>query len=92
MNAGVDVEDLSPREQFLYLGAVWAGSLPESDWTPGDPPMVNELGFFVAVKTKSGRILTGPLKGFAEYGHLLALPGSEKYGEIVAWVPLGEPS
>ena len=79
-----------PQEEFLRLGGLWADLQDESAWTPGRPPKVTgEVGFHVAVRTETGRTLTGTLNAFAIGAD--KVEASPMYGKIVRWIPFGEP-
>ena len=80
----------SPREEFLKVGGDWAEMQPNSAWADGRPPLVhNEFGFYVAVRTETGRVLTGCLNVFATGSD--RIEASPRYGKIIQWIPFGEP-
>lgn len=81
---------MSEIEEFYRIGGEWARLQPESAWASGQPPKAYDKGFFVAVQTETGRILTGSLLCFSYYSRYIE--SQSKYGKIVRWIPFGEPS
>ena len=77
-------------EEFHQVGGAWAGMQPDFAWASGRPPKAYVNGFYVAIKTETGRIMTGTLNCFAKCAD--TLEADPKYGQIKQWIPFGEPS
>jgi len=79
------VERMLPDTLLLQKIGDWAALLPESAWTPGVPP-INPLYLdLVAVRTSTGKILSGRVDAFG--GRMLER--IERYtncGVVIAWV------
>lgn len=65
----------------------WAVSLPAHAWKPGPPGVV--AGAYVAVRTTTGKILTGKSRAFRP-ASLRLIASMPKYGPVVAWVEVGD--
>jgi hypothetical protein len=75
-------------KQFMQCGADWAGRQPPSAWAPGHPPKAPVKDMHVAVRTETGRILTGTLMAF--YRGAEWIEAQAKYGRIIEWIPFGD--
>jgi hypothetical protein len=73
-------------EQHLAAIGNWAESLPPIAWKPLP---ISDSAQYVAVKTETGRILTGRRTAFRPEG-LRRIADMPKYGVAVAWVEAGD--
>jgi hypothetical protein len=79
---------MRPFEIHLRAIGHWAAQLPEYEWTQGSPPQDN-VDVWFAVKTRTGRILTGKTRAFRG-SHLHWIAKQPKYGPVVAYVSIGD--
>jgi hypothetical protein len=87
MNVRRNHEQMRPEEHHLQALGVWAKELPASAWKPGPPPQTD--GVYFAVKTRTGRILTGRAKAFCPR-HLRLVAELPKFGPVIAYVEAGD--
>jgi hypothetical protein len=78
------------REKEKHLQAIgdWAGTLPPEAWTPGAPTDESKERFF-AVKTQTGRILTGTGRAFRII-NCWKIAAQPKYGPITHFMEAGD--
>lgn len=81
------------REKHMQAIGNWAGTLPEEAWTPG-APLLDSMDYqrpyrFFAVKTETGRILSGTGLAFRPENcqKMAAMP---KYGRVTHHVEVGD--
>lgn len=77
---------LGPVERKLQAACEWANE--GSPWIPGLPTYLEQDLVYV-VRTTTGRILSGKGRAFSGK-NLRRIVAERKYGEVVAWMPIGE--